>query len=81
MDNQEHHELDIYGDTGITSAHARVPTWLKVSYVLLPIWGFIWLALYWNGSWGWLDRGYWEQLQRAANTTFPKVNHLDVSKK
>lgn len=47
------------------------PWWLRASYVLVPIWGLIILALYWNGSWGWLDRGYWHELQEAANTTFP----------
>lgn len=47
-----------------------VPRWLIVTYIVLPIFGFIIFALYWNGSSGWLDRGYWQQLQRAANTTF-----------
>ncbi len=76
-DKEEHEHFDSYGDTGIQSAHGSIPLWLKMCYFLLPIWGVIWLALYWNGSWGWLDRGYWEQLQRAANTTYPVVNHLE----
>lgn len=44
------------------------PLWLKISYVLLPIWGIIAFYLYWNGSHGFLDRGHWEELQRASNT-------------
>lgn len=76
--NEEHeHELDTYGDTGITSAHGKVPHWLYWCYAILPVWGIIILALYWNGSWGWLDRGYWQQLQKASNTTYPVVNYLE----
>lgn len=67
-------ELDIYGDQGITSAHAKVPTWLKWSYAFFVIWGILWLYLYWNGVEGWLDRGYWFELEKAANTTFPSKN-------
>lgn len=74
---EQHEEVETYGDTGITSAHAPIPRWLMWSYLLLPIWGFIWLALYWNGSWGWLDRGFWEQLQKASNTTYPYPNYME----
>jgi hypothetical protein len=52
------------------SDDAKVPAWLILTYVTLPIWGIITFYLYWNGSAGWLDRGYWKQLQEAANTTF-----------
>lgn len=62
-------EIETYGDEGITSKDAPVPTWLKLTYIILPIWGVLALWLYWNGSAGWLDRGYWQQLQKAANTT------------
>jgi len=72
LDHDEH--LDIYGD-GLTSADAKVPRWLKWSYILLPIWGVIIFILYWNGSHGFLDRGSWKELQEAANTTFPFINH------
>lgn len=54
-------------------------TWLKISYVLLPIWGIITFFIFWNGSFGWLDRGYWQELQEAANTTYPFVNHNEKS--
>jgi len=47
-----------------------VPSWLKWVYILLPLWGLLWFSLYWDGSYGWLDRGYWHNLQQAANTTF-----------
>ena len=80
---EEHHDEapDFYGDTGIASAHGKVPNWLKLTYFTLPIWGVISFFLFWNGSWGWLDRGYWAQLQRAANTTFPYVNEDDPTLK
>ncbi|GAB4226641.1 MAG: hypothetical protein Tsb0021_02830 [Chlamydiales bacterium] len=59
-----------------SSLENKVPRWLIWVYVLLPIWGIITLAIYWNGNrGGWLDRGYWEQLQRSANTTYPFINH------
>lgn len=54
------------------SFDAPVPKWLLWSYIILPIWGLITLYIFWNGSWGWLDRGYWKELQQAANTTFPQ---------
>lgn len=74
-ENEKHGELEDYGDPGILSADAKVPLWLKMTYIILPIWGIISFCIYWNGSHGWLDRGYWQQLQRAANTTFPFINH------
>lgn len=46
------------------------PRWLKISYILIPLWGFVAFYLYWNGSHGFLDRGHWEQLQQVANTRF-----------
>ena len=63
-------ELEEYGDPYITSKDAKVPWWLKLTYIVLPIWGIIWFYLYWNGVEGWLDRGYWHALEKAANTTF-----------
>jgi hypothetical protein len=66
-------ELEIYGDDHrIASRDAKVPRWLKWSYILLPIWGLFWFVYFFNGSQGWLDRGYWGQLQKAALTTFPE---------
>ncbi|NGX41999.1 MAG: hypothetical protein K940chlam7_00273 [Chlamydiae bacterium] len=63
-------ELEKYGDPRIASGNAKIPGWLKVVYFSLPIWGIIWLFLYWNGVSGWLDRGHWNQLEKAANTTY-----------
>lgn len=63
-------ELDSYADGSITSRDAKVPGWLKFVYIAMPIWGVIWFYLYWNGSSGWLDRGYWGELQKAAKTTY-----------
>jgi|GEM_PF-4011224 len=67
-------EHDVYEDGGIESAHAPVPRFLIWTYLLLPFWGAFWFYMYWNGSHGWLDRGYWQQLQRAAETTYPHIN-------
>ena len=76
----EESEVESYGDGSITSKDAKVPTWLKWVYIILPFWGILWFFLYWNGSTGWLDRGYWNQLQKAANTTFPMGNVDDPTK-
>ena len=64
-------ESEPYLDEEIPSNDAKVPGFLKLTYLLLPIWGVLCLYYYANGSHGWLDRGYWHELQRAANTTFP----------
>ncbi len=71
---EEEKEIHDYGDPNIRSANAPIGRWLKATYVLLPIWGIIWFWFFWNGSYGWLDRGYWHQLQEAANTTIPQKN-------
>lgn len=70
-------EIEEYGDQYITSKDAKVPRWLLLSYVVLPIFGILSWAYYLNGSHGWLDAGHWQQLQRAANTTFPIINQND----
>lgn len=67
-------EITSYGDTNIRSGDAPISKWLKAVYYTLPVWGILWFWLFWNGSYGWLDQGYWQQLQRAANTTFPTMN-------
>lgn len=61
-----HHEIQEYKDP-------KVPRWLMLLYILLPIWGIYTMWVYWDGSQGWLDRGYWEELQAAANTTHSKA--------
>lgn len=63
------------------SNNAPIATFLWINYIFWPIVGLIALYLYWNGSSGWLDRGYWQQLQQAANTTFPYKNVDDPSMK
>lgn len=57
------------------SAHHSVPRWLIFSYVATTILAFVLLLLYWNGSFGYLDRGYWKELQEVANTRYPFENH------
>lgn len=71
----EPEEIELYGDPGIATYDAKVPAFLKWTYLLLPIWGVIFLYVFWNGSLGgWLDPGYWRELQIAANTTLPMHN-------
>lgn len=67
-------ELELYGDSRIASYNGKVPKFLLFTYAILPIWGLITLYFFWNGSYGWFDRGYWHELQIAANTTFPIEN-------
>lgn len=64
-------DIEYYGDQGIESKDAPVPMWLKVNYIVWILFGFVWFYYFWNGSYGWLDRGYWNELQRAANTVYP----------
>lgn len=73
----EHPEMQ-YDDSEIISNETPVPAWLKWSYVFWLVLGLSAGVLYWNGSWGWLDRGYWEELQRAALTTFPYPKTQDT---
>ena len=61
-----HHEIQEYVNT-------KVPRWLFVIYIILPIWGLYTLWAFLDGSHGWLDRGYWEELQVASKTTFSKT--------
>jgi hypothetical protein len=74
-------ELELYGDPGIASLDAKVPKFLLWTYLLLPIWGLVTFYFFWNGSIGWFDRGYWRQLQIAANTTFPVENQNRIPEK
>jgi len=67
-------ELELYGDPGIATYDAKVPKFLTFSYIFWPVFGIITLYFFWNGSIGWFDRGYWRELQIAANTTFPIEN-------
>lgn len=73
---ETHSEVEEYGDERIATMNAPVPGWLIANYIFWPIFGIVLFYLFWNGSYGWLDRGYWQQLQRAANTTYPF--HTDV---
>lgn len=78
MNQKNPEEPEYYGDPGITSNDAPVPKWLIWTYITLPFWGLLTFYLYWNGSHGFLDRGYWQQLQRASNTTYPQVNYIQI---
>jgi hypothetical protein len=74
MNHQQPHEVEEYGDPGIRSHDAVVPSFLKWTYIVLPFWGIITFYLFWNGPTGFTDSGYfWRQLENAAKTTFPIV--------
>ena len=53
------------------SEEKKIPKFLYVAYIVVFAWGIWAFIMYWNGSHGWLDRGYWQKLQQAADTTFP----------
>lgn len=72
---------DPNGDAIIPSKETNIPKWLIWTYIVLPIWGVITFFIFWNGSHGWLDRGYWNELQKASNTTYPQRNMLQVEEK
>ena len=80
MNNED--DVQWYEDDGIPppSHHHHIPKWLKWTYIVVPIISTIILILYWNGSSGYLDRGYWKELQEAANTRYPFVNHQEPAK-
>jgi len=68
----EEYEVIHYSDGEIEEYKGtKVPRFLLFVYLILPIWGIIWFALYWNGATGWIDPGHWFALEKAANTTFP----------
>ena len=67
-------EIELYGDPGIATFDAKVPKFLKFTYIFWPIWGIVAFYFFWNGSAGWFDPGVWHELQIAANTTFPIQN-------
>ncbi len=49
----------------------RIPIFLYITYIVVLVGGILAFIAYWNGSHGFLDRGYWQQLQKAAYTTYP----------
>lgn len=77
-DQEDDNAVFNYAEPGIASADAKIPRFLTWTYILCPLWGIVWWYFFWNGSYGWLDRGYWFELQRAANTTFPIENQYEV---
>ena len=81
VSEDEDSDLELYGDPGIASKDAKPPTWLVFSNWFFTFLGIVWFFLFWNGSFGWFDRGYWSELQRAANTTYPYTTWQLVQEK
>ena len=74
MKEEEGAVLDEYADHEIMEyANTKIPSFLKWVYLICPIWGIFWMYTFWDGSAGWLDRGYWYELEESANT-IPKFN-------
>jgi hypothetical protein len=70
MSEQGEFKIDEYGDNEVREyADTPIPKFLIGTYIILPIWGAIWWFMFWNGSCGFLDRGYWAELEKAAGTT------------
>ena len=58
-------------DDSPPSEDRKIPRFLLFTYFFMFVWGLWAFVAYWNGSHGWLDRGYWQALQQAAHTTHP----------
>jgi hypothetical protein len=69
--DEEQKEIEYFAGGLISSKNEKVPKWLFYLYILSIAWGIVWFFLYWNGSTGWIDRGGWHRLQKAANTVYP----------
>ncbi|SCA58754.1 Uncharacterized protein AB751O23_AN_00090 [Chlamydiales bacterium SCGC AB-751-O23] len=72
MENKEieDDQLDQYSGGEIKEfKDTKVPTFLKITYFTLIAWGLTWFVFYFDGSQGYLDRGYWQELAQAAKTT------------
>ena len=80
LSTEKDSDISFYGDPDVASADAPIPKWLKYSNFFWTVFGLFWLYFFWNGSHGWFDRGYWNELQRAANTTFPFTTQEIVEK-
>ncbi len=69
MADMDKYHIDEYGDQEVREYHdTPIPKFLMAIYIVLPIWGILWWSLYWDGSQGFLDRGFWSELEKAAGT-------------
>lgn len=65
------------------SGDRKIPLFLLITYLSIFVWGIWAFIAYWNGSHGWVDRGYWQPLQRAARTTYPfekEIPYLEIKR-
>ena len=49
----------------------KIPVFLYIVYIVVLVGGIWAFCAFWTGSKGWLDRGFWHELQKAASTTAP----------
>lgn len=72
-EREQDNSLEIYGeDPQIASFEGKkIPLFLILTYLFLPVWGAFEFYWFWNGSSSLFDSGYVSQLQAAAGTTFP----------
>lgn len=53
------------------SEENKIPLFLKITYLVVLIWGIWGFVAYWNGASGFFNRPVWTRLQEAADTTYP----------
>ncbi|HYE92186.1 MAG TPA: hypothetical protein VEA38_14250 [Terriglobales bacterium] len=47
--SDDEHEIQEYAQGEVSTRHGRVNAWLLVVYVVLAMWGVVYLMLYWGG--------------------------------
>ena len=78
MNRKSNEELDVYAGGEINEIKdTPIPWYIKWLSLILPLWGVIWFFYFNDGSTGWVDRGAWDDLQKAAQT---KNSQLKINK-
>lgn len=69
MTQENKDPLDMYAGGEIQEIpDTKIPWYIKLITLVLPLWGILWFFYFANGSFGWVDRGAWNDLQKAAQT-------------